>query len=160
MIYIHRLTIQSHGATPYEFPLPIPLADFPCQFPFSLSPCHLLGPPWSQVACKLTSSSPFQFPAPHGFPKSVVRPSKTSSRHWLHIVRNISKVNTNFLILASKSGPHLDEIHEKKNWGHEILLYCHFQGVKEEVMSSNFIKPPSCTISKPISVIKERRYIL
>jgi hypothetical protein len=46
-------------------------------------------PPWSQVACKLTSPSPFPFPTPNGSPNSIVRPSKTTSRHWLHLVRNM-----------------------------------------------------------------------
>jgi hypothetical protein len=40
-------------------------------------------PPCSQVACKLTSPYPFpphsNFPSPQGFPKSVERPSKTTS---------------------------------------------------------------------------------
>ncbi len=87
-------------------PLWIPLANSPCWFPWQLPfpwvpPTYLESllsawcdprPPWSQVACKLTSLSPFpphsNFPTPHGLPKSIVRPSKTTSRHRLHIVRN------------------------------------------------------------------------
>jgi hypothetical protein len=74
----------------------------PCQLPL-IHPFYLLGiphsvwcdpcPPWSQVACKLTSPSPFPphslFPLPNGFPNSIVHPSKTTSRHRLHLVRNM-----------------------------------------------------------------------
>jgi hypothetical protein len=50
-------------------------------------------PPWSQVARKLTSPFPphsnFFFPRPpRGFPKSIVRPTKTTSWSRLHLVRN------------------------------------------------------------------------
>jgi hypothetical protein len=45
-------------------------------------------PPWSQVACKLTSPSPFHFPAPNGSPNSIVRSPKMTSRYRLHLVRN------------------------------------------------------------------------
>jgi hypothetical protein len=49
-------------------------------------------PPWSQVARKLTSHSPFpphsNFPTPWGFPKSTAHPTMTTSRSSLHIVRN------------------------------------------------------------------------
>ncbi len=53
-------------------------------------------PPWSQVARKLTSPSPFpphSLPIPisrppRGFPKSIVCPTKMTSWSWLHIVRN------------------------------------------------------------------------
>ncbi len=74
----------------------------PLLTPFDNSPCtrvpltyleSLLSvwcdprPPWSQVAGKLTSPSPFPFPAPNGSPNSIVRPPKTTSRHQLHLVR-------------------------------------------------------------------------
>jgi hypothetical protein len=81
----------------------VPLAN-----PFSLtwkpSSCVVRSrPPWSQVARKLTSHSPFpphslpipfpfpppsNFPSPRGFPKSTAHPTKTTSRSRLHIVRN------------------------------------------------------------------------
>jgi hypothetical protein len=85
-------------------PLFTPLVISFCQFPLPIPPCtrdpltyleSLLSmwcdprPPWSQVACKLTSPSPFSphslFPPPNGFPNSIVRPSKTTSRHRLHL---------------------------------------------------------------------------
>jgi hypothetical protein len=50
-------------------------------------------PPWSQVAHKLTSPPSFpphsNFPTPRSFPKSTMRPTKTTSRSRLHIVWNI-----------------------------------------------------------------------
>jgi hypothetical protein len=49
-------------------------------------------PPWSQVARKLASPSPFQFPDPPGFPQIIVRPSKMTSRLRIHIVRNIEDI--------------------------------------------------------------------
>ncbi len=76
--------------------LPLPIPFFPLN-PFSLtwnpSSCVVRScPPWSQVARKLTSPSPFpphsNFPTPLGFPKSTVRPSKMTSRSRLYIVRN------------------------------------------------------------------------
>jgi hypothetical protein len=101
MIHIYRLTLLGHGATPCYFPLPIPLANSPWQLPFPWVPptCweSLLfawcdhRPPWSQVACKLTSPSPFP---PHSlfphqrFPNSIMRPSTTTSWHRLHLVRH------------------------------------------------------------------------
>ncbi len=83
----------------------------PCWFPFATSPCQFLPflksllltwnssycmvrsrPPWSQVARKLTSPSPFpppsKVPSPQGIPNLIVRSSKTTSRSRLHIVRN------------------------------------------------------------------------
>jgi hypothetical protein len=87
--------------------LVIPLAIPLCQFLLSLesllltwnpSSCVVRSrPPWSQVACKLTSPSPFPphflpiliSQPPRGFPKSIVRPSKTTSRSRLHIVWNM-----------------------------------------------------------------------
>jgi hypothetical protein len=88
--------------------LVIPLAGFP----FAIFPCQFLPffksllltwnpsfsvlrsrPPWSQVARKLTSPSPFphhsKFPSPQGIPDLIARPTKTTSRSRLHIVRNI-----------------------------------------------------------------------
>jgi hypothetical protein len=84
----------------------------PCWFPFAISPCQFLPflksllltwnpsfcvvrsrPPWSQVARKLTSPSPFpphsKFASPQGIPKLIVRPTKTTSRSRLRIVRNM-----------------------------------------------------------------------
>ncbi len=80
------------------FPLLAPLANsfFPLN-PFSLtwnpsSSVVRSRPPWSQVARKLTSPSPFpphsKFPSPQGIPSLIVRPIKMTSRSWLHIVRN------------------------------------------------------------------------
>ncbi len=43
----------------------------------------LSRPPWSQVARKLTSSSPFQISDPPGFPEPIVRLTKTTSRSRL-----------------------------------------------------------------------------
>ncbi len=82
--------------------LVIPLAIPLCQFPLFLesllltwdpSSCVVRSrPPWSQVARKLTSPSTFpphsNFPTPQGFRKSIVRPTKMTSRSRLHIVRN------------------------------------------------------------------------
>ncbi len=49
-------------------------------------------PPWSQVARKLTSPSPFpphsKFSSPQGITSLIVRLTKTTSRSRLHIVRN------------------------------------------------------------------------
>ncbi len=53
-------------------------------------------PPWSQVACKLTSPSPFpphSLSRPRRFPNSTVRPSTTTSRHRLHLVWHSNKHN-------------------------------------------------------------------
>ncbi len=87
--------VNSPCHSPCQFPQLIS-----CQLPFSRVPLTYLEslffawcdprPPWSQVACKLTSPFPphSNFPTPHGFPKSIVRPSKTTSRYRLHIVRN------------------------------------------------------------------------
>jgi hypothetical protein len=87
-----------------ELPLLVPLADslFP-QVPLTYLALLFAWcdprPPWSQVACKLTSPSPFpprsNFPTPQGFPKSIVGPSKTTSRHRLHIARNTSVSSSN-----------------------------------------------------------------
>jgi hypothetical protein len=107
MIHIHRLAVLCYGAiprySPCYFPLPIPLAIPLCQFLVSLlltwnpSTCVVQSrPPWSQVARKLTSPSPFPphfLPIPisrppQGFPRSIVHPTKMTSRSRLHIVRN------------------------------------------------------------------------
>ncbi len=103
MTHIHRLAVLSYGAIPrYSLcysPLPISLAYSP--FPesplltWNPSSCVVRSrPPWSQVAHKLTSPFPSlpipNFHPPRGFPKSIVRPTKTRSR--LHIVRNINCV--------------------------------------------------------------------
>ncbi len=78
---------------------------YPCWFPFAILLYQFLlltwnpsfdvvlsCPPWSQVARKLTSPSPFlslsKFPSPQGIPSLIVRPIKTTSRSRLHIVRN------------------------------------------------------------------------
>jgi hypothetical protein len=112
MIHIHRLMILSHGATPYEFPLLIPLDNSP--FP-RVPPTYLESllfvwcdprPPWSQVARKLTSPSPFPphsiFPPSNGSPNVIVRPFKMTSPHRLHIVRNSKDLN--FLVCDNASG--------------------------------------------------------
>jgi hypothetical protein len=93
---------------PLPFPLPIPLVDSLDNSPFP--PTYLESllfawcnprSPWSQVACKLTSPSPFpphsNFPTPHGFPKSIVCHSKTTSQHRLHIVWNTPLVMSSSL---------------------------------------------------------------
>ncbi len=83
--------------SPCKLPLITSLDNSPCTWvPLTYLESLLFvwcdpRPPWSQVACKLTSPSPFHFPAPNGSPNSIVRPFKTTSRHRLHIVRN-SKV--------------------------------------------------------------------
>jgi hypothetical protein len=88
MIHIYRLTILSTWRNPLVFPLAnspctrVPLTYLESLLPVWCNPC----PPWYQVACKLTSPpipSPFHFPAPNGSPNSIVRPSKTTSRHRL-----------------------------------------------------------------------------
>ncbi len=82
--------------------LVIPLAIPLCQFLLSLESLLLTWnpsfcvvrshPPWSQVACKLNSPSPtLPIPnshPPQGFPKLIVRPTKTTSQSRLHIVQN------------------------------------------------------------------------
>ena len=92
----------SYGAISCYSPCWFPFAIFPCQFlPFlksllltwNPSFCVVRSrPPWSQVGPKLTSLSPFpphsKFPSPQGTPSLIVRPTKTTSRSWLHIVRN------------------------------------------------------------------------
>ncbi len=102
MIHIHRLTMLSYGTISCYSPCWFPFSIFPCQFlPFlksllltwNPSFCVVRScPPWSQVARKLTSLSPFpphsDFPTPWGFPKSIVRLTKTTSRSRLCIVRN------------------------------------------------------------------------
>jgi hypothetical protein len=102
MIHICILTMLSYGAISCYFPCWLPFAIFPYQFlPFLKSLLLTWNPsfcvvwsckPWSQVACKLTSSSPFpphsKFPSPQGIPSLNVRPTKTTSRSQLHIVRN------------------------------------------------------------------------
>jgi hypothetical protein len=105
MIYIRRLTMLSYGAIPCYSPCWFPFANSPCQFlPFlesllltwNSSFCVVrFRPPWSQVARKLTSPSPFpphsKFLSPQGFPSLIVRPTKTTSWSRLRIVR----INTN-----------------------------------------------------------------
>jgi hypothetical protein len=111
MIHICTLTMLSHGES-----LVIPLAGFP----FAISPCQFLPflksllltwnpsfcvvrsrPPWSQVARKLTFPSPFpphsNFSTPWGFPKSIVHPTKTTSRSRLYIVRNSNTMANNYV---------------------------------------------------------------
>ncbi len=89
-------------ASPLLFPLLVSLCNFPCQFLPFLNPLLLTWnpsfcvvrsrPPWSQVARKLTSLSPCpphsKFTSPQGIPSLIVRPTKTTSRSRLHIVRN------------------------------------------------------------------------
>jgi hypothetical protein len=100
MIRIHRL---GYGAVPRYSPccflLSIPLANSL----FSLSPSYLLGIPllvWCDpvhLGPRLLVNwppSPFpphsNFPTPRGFPKSTVRPTKTTSWSRLYIVRNMN----------------------------------------------------------------------
>jgi hypothetical protein len=98
MIYIHRLAVLVMAQSLF-IPLPSPFANSLCYSLESLlltwnpSSCVVRShPPWSQVACKLTSPSPtLPIPnshSPQGFPKLIVRPTKTTSRSRLHIVRN------------------------------------------------------------------------
>jgi hypothetical protein len=78
-----------------------PLDNSPCtRVPFTYlesllsvwcDPC----PPWSQVACKLTSPSPFP---PQRFPNSIMRPSTTTSRHRLHLVQHTYLVSFLFVL--------------------------------------------------------------
>jgi hypothetical protein len=86
MIHIQRL---SYGAVPHYSPWQFPLFLESLSLTWNPSSCVVRShPPWPQVARKLTSPSPFQFPDPPGFPKSTVRPTKTTSRSRLYIVRN------------------------------------------------------------------------
>ncbi len=76
MIHIHRLTILCYGAISHYSPCWFPLANSPCQFPFTYQETLLFvqcdpRPPWSQVAHKLTSPSPSQIPIAPGFPRSI-----------------------------------------------------------------------------------------
>jgi hypothetical protein len=97
MIHIHRLAVLIYGAipsySPCYSPLPIPLFLESLLLTWNPSSCVARSrPPWSQVACKLTSPSltlpiPNSHP-PQGFPKLIVRPTKTPSRSRLHIFRN------------------------------------------------------------------------
>ncbi len=96
MIHIHRLAVLSLWRNPSFFPL---------LFPFAYSLCYSLWVPFtyleSLLLCgtilstlvSLPIPSPFpphsNFPTPRGVPKSIVRPTKTTSRTRLHIVRNI-----------------------------------------------------------------------
>ncbi len=77
----------------------MPPCYFLCQLPFhslTLTWSPSFGvmwsrPPWPQVARKLTSLSPIpphslphsKFPTPRGFPKRIVRLTKTTSQSWL-----------------------------------------------------------------------------
>ncbi len=87
-------------------PLVLPIAGFPCQFPLliPLSPKSLLltWNPSSLRGATLVHPGPrllvnwptpphSESPSPQGFPKSVERPSKTTSQHRLHIVQNTKK---------------------------------------------------------------------
>ncbi len=70
----HDTYVQVDDLSTSRNPLTTPLDNSPCiQVPLTYlesllsvwrNPC----PPWSQVACKLTSPSPFPFPAPNGSP--------------------------------------------------------------------------------------------
>ncbi len=100
--------MRAHGTTPWWIPLIIPLDNSPFAWwtlPCSRVPLTYLEsllcvwcdpcPLWSQVACKLTSPSPFPpipFSRPQQFPIPVMCPSTMTSRHRLHIVRY--KINT------------------------------------------------------------------
>jgi hypothetical protein len=102
MIHICILTMLSYGAISCYSPCWLPFATFPYQFlPFlksllltwNPSFCVVRSrPPWSQVGPKLSSLSPFpphsKFPSPQGTPSLIVRPTKTTSRSRLYIVRN------------------------------------------------------------------------
>ncbi len=79
-----------------QFPLLIPsFPRVPLTYLESLLLCGVIPSTLVQVARKLTSPSPFpphsNFPTPRGFPKSIVRSTKMTSRSWLHIVRNTHK---------------------------------------------------------------------
>ncbi len=88
---MYRLTILCIWCSPLITPLDnSPCSRVPLTYLESLlsvwcDPC----PPWSQVACKLTSPSPFfphsLFPPPT-VPNPIMRPSTTTSRHRLHLV--------------------------------------------------------------------------
>jgi hypothetical protein len=105
MICIYKVdNIRAHGTNPLMSPLdnsPFAWRTLPCfQVPLTYlefllcvwcDPC----PPWSQVACKLTSSplpfpSPMSLPVPQWFPILIVCPSTMTSRHQHHIVRYIN----------------------------------------------------------------------
>ncbi len=92
---------------------PLPGKSLPC----SWSPLTYLEsllcvwcdsrPPWSQVACVLTSppfSSPSPFPFPQRFPVSNTCPSTTTSQNRLHIVRYTRDAR----VLSEKLGPQRD----------------------------------------------------
>jgi hypothetical protein len=99
MIHICKLTVLGYGAISCYSPCWFPFAISPCQFlPFlksllltwNPSSCVVRSrPPWSQVARKLTSPSPFpphsKFPSPQGIPNLIMRPTKTTSRSQLYM---------------------------------------------------------------------------
>ncbi len=91
--YVHYML--SYGAISCYSPCCSPSAMSPCQLlPFSLTYLESLlcvvrsRPPWTKIARILTSPPHSNFPTPQGFPKPTVRPTKTTSRSRLYIVRN------------------------------------------------------------------------
>jgi hypothetical protein len=143
MINVHRLQCYTYGAVPCYTPCWFSFVIFLCQFlPFlesllltwNPSFCVVRSrPPWSQVAHKLTSPlpipSPFQFPDPQGFPKSVVRLTKTTSRSRLYIVRNntqfasyvwLEKRQSFILDLVRHYTAHVGSV----RWGNKCLWNC------------------------------------
>ncbi len=97
------LYIQDNDTKHMAQPLLTPLASSPCQFPLitpfvpeflllTWKPSFLCGAILVHPGPRLIVNWPppphSLFPPPNGFPNSIVRPSKTTSRHWLHLVRN------------------------------------------------------------------------
>jgi hypothetical protein len=88
MIHMDRLAISVMAHSPFTPLANSLLPTFPL-LTWNPSFCVVLScPPWSQVTCKLTSPSP-SLPIPNSHhPRSIVRPTKTTSRSRLHMVRN------------------------------------------------------------------------
>jgi hypothetical protein len=96
---IHEHNLYVHGAFPllYYLPLLIPLIPFsnPPSLTWNLPCCDRIRPPWSQVACKLTS--PFStlsptLPPPNSQNPDYQRLTRTTLRIW-HLLSGTVSIN-------------------------------------------------------------------